>query len=68
MTVAVWAQLRDLSCIFSLLRLLSGKLKISSFPILAAFGGDKVEDVCNALIEKGFNYAGKEFVTSGITG
>lgn len=38
------------------------------FFFLAAFGGDKVEDVCNALVEKGFNYVGKEFVTSGITG
>ena len=36
--------------------------------LFAAFGGDKVEDVCSALVENGFNYSGKEFVTSGITG
>ena len=27
-----------------------------------------MEDVCTALLEKGFSYTGKEFVTSGITG
>ena len=36
--------------------------------LISAFGGDKVEDVCSALIEHGFNYSGKEYVTSGITG
>ena len=36
--------------------------------LFSAFGGDKVEDVCTALLEKGFSYTGKEFVTSGITG
>ena len=38
------------------------------FFVTTAFGGDQVEDVCNVLIEHGFNYAGKDYVTSGITG
>ncbi|THH04713.1 hypothetical protein EW145_g5317 [Phellinidium pouzarii] len=33
-----------------------------------AFGGSKVEDMSRILIEKGFNYAGKDMLTSGITG
>ncbi|XP_068705248.1 DNA-directed RNA polymerase III subunit RPC2-like isoform X2 [Montipora foliosa] len=53
-----------------LIELMAGKAGVLNghFGYGTAFGGDKVEDVCNALIEKGFNYAGKEFVTSGITG
>lgn len=33
-----------------------------------AFGGSKVKDVCETLVQHGFNYQGKDFVTSGITG
>ena len=33
-----------------------------------AFSGDKVEDVSADLIRHGFNYAGKDYLTSGITG
>ncbi|PIK46724.1 putative DNA-directed RNA polymerase III subunit RPC2-like [Apostichopus japonicus] len=33
-----------------------------------AFGGDKVEDMCQDLIRHGYNYLGKDFFTSGITG
>lgn len=29
---------------------------------------DKVEDLCQVLIEHGYNYRGKDYVTSGITG
>ncbi|PIK58493.1 putative DNA-directed RNA polymerase III subunit RPC2-like, partial [Apostichopus japonicus] len=31
-------------------------------------GGDKVEDMCQDLIRHGYNYLGKDFFTSGITG
>lgn len=53
-----------------LIELMAGKAGVLNghFGYGTAFGGDKVEDVCSALVEKGFNYAGKEFVTSGITG
>ena len=33
-----------------------------------AFGGDKVEDLSQILVDHGFNYAGKDCLTSGITG
>lgn len=33
-----------------------------------AFGGSKVEDMSQILIDHGFNYAGKDMLTSGITG
>lgn len=33
-----------------------------------AFAGDKVEDLSATLIEHGYNYLGKDFMTSGITG
>ncbi|KAJ3656890.1 hypothetical protein Zmor_015935 [Zophobas morio] len=33
-----------------------------------AFGGSKVEDVCEELAKNGFNYQGKDFFYSGITG
>lgn len=33
-----------------------------------AFGGDKVEELSKILVSKGFNYSGKDYVTSGITG
>ncbi|KAF2722027.1 beta and beta-prime subunits of DNA dependent RNA-polymerase [Polychaeton citri CBS 116435] len=33
-----------------------------------AFGGSKVQDMGAELVKHGFNYSGKDFVTSGITG
>ncbi|KAI0033036.1 beta and beta-prime subunits of DNA dependent RNA-polymerase [Vararia minispora EC-137] len=42
---------------------LSGKLQYGT-----AFGGSKVEDMSRILIENGFSYAGKDMLTSGITG
>lgn len=35
---------------------------------LTAFGGDKVADLSEDLVRHGFNYLGKDYVTSGITG
>ncbi|KAN0120432.1 hypothetical protein V8E52_004259 [Russula decolorans] len=42
---------------------LAGKLQYGT-----AFGGSKVEDMSRILIEHGFSYAGKDMLTSGITG
>ena len=42
---------------------LTGKLKYGT-----AFGGSKVEDMSKILVDHGFSYSGKDFVTSGITG
>ncbi|KAI9305371.1 hypothetical protein BJ944DRAFT_239722 [Cunninghamella echinulata] len=42
---------------------LAGKLQYGT-----AFGGSKVEDMSRILMEHGFNYSGKDYVTSGITG
>ena len=36
--------------------------------ICLAFGGDKVGDLSKVLIDHGYNYLGKEVMTSGITG
>jgi len=41
------------------------------FPVindLAAFGGDEVQQLSQVLMEHNFNYLGKEYLTSGITG
>lgn len=53
-----------------MLELVSGKAGVMSGNLQygTAFGGSKVEDMAEILIEKGFNYSGKDFVTSGITG
>ena len=37
-------------------------------PSQTAFGGSKVTDMQQILIENGFGYAGKDMLTSGITG
>ncbi|EPZ33014.1 polymerase III polypeptide B [Rozella allomycis CSF55] len=42
---------------------LEGKLHYGT-----AFGGSKVEDVSKTLIEHGYSYSGKDYLTSGITG
>ena len=33
-----------------------------------AFGGSKVEDMSRILVQNGYSYSGKDYVTSGITG
>ena len=42
---------------------LQGQLKYGT-----AFSGDKVVDVSRLLVEHGYNYAGKDMLTSGVTG
>ncbi|CAI4229131.1 unnamed protein product [Auanema sp. JU1783] len=53
-----------------LMELLSGKNGImgGKFHYGTAFGGDQVADVCEELASHGFNYMGKDMLTSGITG
>ncbi|THH03340.1 hypothetical protein EW145_g6339 [Phellinidium pouzarii] len=53
-----------------MIELLAGKAGVldGSLQYGTAFGGSKVEDMSRILIEKGFNYAGKDMLTSGITG
>ena len=53
-----------------LIELLSGKAGVveGKFHYGTAFGGSKVEDVCEELAKNGFNYQGKDFFYSGITG
>lgn len=45
-------------------------LSLPLFPLTSqtAFGGSKVTDMQQILIESGFGYAGKDMLTSGITG
>jgi len=35
---------------------------------LIAFGGAKVEDICEELTKNGYNYLGKDFFYNGMTG
>lgn len=53
-----------------MLELLSGKagLMRGTFEYGTAFGGSKERDMAQILIDHGFNYTGKEYLTSGITG
>ena len=53
-----------------LIELVAGKRGVlkGHFGYGTAFGGDKVNDICEDLVKCGYNYGGKEFVTSGITG
>lgn len=53
-----------------LIELLAGKAGVldGKFHYGTAFSGDKVEDLQADLIRHGFNYAGKDYLTSGITG
>lgn len=53
-----------------LIELLSGKAGLleGKFHYGTAFGGSKVADVSEELSKHGFNYQGKDFFTSGITG
>ncbi|KAF3120800.1 DNA-directed RNA polymerase III core subunit ret1 [Orbilia oligospora] len=53
-----------------MIELLAGKAGVLSGNLQygTAFGGSKVQDMSEILISHGFNYSGKDFVTSGITG
>ncbi|KAI1622080.1 DNA-directed RNA polymerase III subunit C2 [Exophiala viscosa] len=53
-----------------MLELVSGKAGIlkGKFEYGTAFGGSKLEDMSRALIESGYSYDGKDYLTSGITG
>lgn len=53
-----------------LMELLGSKAGVleGKFHYGTAFGGDKVSDLSEVLIEHGFNYMGKDYVTSGVTG
>ncbi|VDO04636.1 unnamed protein product [Haemonchus placei] len=53
-----------------LMELLSSKNAVLSgrYHYGTAFGGDQVSDVCNELASRGYNYLGKDMMTSGITG
>ena len=52
-----------LECLSGKAGVLNGTLEYGT-----AFGGSKVDDMGQILIDKGFSYSGKDFVTSGITG
>ena len=53
-----------------MLELVAGKAGVldGSLQYGTAFGGSDVEDMGDILIKHGFNYAGKDYVTDGITG
>ncbi|XP_001607116.2 DNA-directed RNA polymerase III subunit RPC2 [Nasonia vitripennis] len=53
-----------------LIELLAGKAGVlkGKFHYGTAFGGSKVEDVCEELVSQGYNYLGKDIFYSGITG
>ncbi|KAJ7619526.1 hypothetical protein FB45DRAFT_931011 [Roridomyces roridus] len=53
-----------------MIELLAGKAGVLSGNLQygTAFGGSKVEDMSRILVEHGFSYAGKDMLTSGITG
>jgi DNA-directed RNA polymerase III subunit RPC2 len=44
------------------------KEKFNVYSYGTAFGGDKIVDLSKVLIDKGFNYLGKDILTSGLTG
>lgn len=53
-----------------MLELLSGKAGVlkGKFEYGTAFGGSKAEAMSQVLIDAGYSYAGKDYLTSGITG
>jgi DNA-directed RNA polymerase III subunit RPC2 len=53
-----------------MIELLSGKAGVVSGKLQygTAFGGSKVKDMSEILINNGFSYGGKDMLTSGITG
>lgn len=50
-----------------MIELLAGKAGVMAGQLQygTAFGGSKVEDMSKILIEKGFNYSGKDYLNSG---
>lgn len=53
-----------------MIELLAGKAGVIAGELQygTAFGGSRVEDMSRILVEHGYSYAGKEMLTSGITG
>ncbi|KAH3763367.1 DNA-directed RNA polymerase III subunit RPC2 [Pelomyxa schiedti] len=53
-----------------MIELIAGKAGVleGKFKYGTAFGGDRVEDISRILVKHGFNYGGKDLLTSGITG
>lgn len=53
-----------------MLECLSGKAGVlkGKFEYGTAFGGSKAEEMSQVLIDAGYSYAGKDYLTSGITG
>ncbi len=53
-----------------LLELMGGKAGAleGKFHDATAFAGDKIEDLSEVLVKYGYNYLGKDYLTSGITG
>ena len=53
-----------------MLELLSGKAGVleGRFEYGTAFGGSKVDEMSQVLIDHGYSYSGKDYLTSGITG
>ncbi|KAJ3124575.1 DNA-directed RNA polymerase III core subunit ret1 [Physocladia obscura] len=53
-----------------MIELLAGKAGVIKGELQygTCFGGSKVEDMSRILVENGFNYSGKDYITSGITG
>ncbi|KAI9019745.1 hypothetical protein DFJ74DRAFT_674222 [Hyaloraphidium curvatum] len=53
-----------------MIELLAGKAGVIKGELQygTAFGGSKVADMSRILVDHGYNYSGKEYVTSGITG
>ena len=51
-----------------MIELLSGKAGLFNGKLQygTAFGGSKVDDMANILVDNGFSYSGKDFVTSGM--
>ena len=52
------------------MEVLAGKAGVlkGKFHYGTAFGGDKTVDMCDILTQHGYNYVGKDMLTSGITG
>lgn len=53
-----------------MIELLAGKAGVidGTLQYGTAFGGSKVDDMSKILVDNGYNYGGKEYLTSGITG
>ena len=58
--------------LLSTTRLLNDAARVCVFSILflfvQAFGGDRADDMGQLLVENGYHYSGKDYVTSGVTG